>query len=111
MRGPRRLAFDGHEFHWTGRIGYLDGPTGLRRCVRLRVHSDRRGRALAVTLVSAPSRPLPWGAATDNAYPKPGEVRTVVELALAEGWDPHARGGTFALSALHLPGWELPEPC
>ncbi|MEU9130861.1 hypothetical protein AB0D08_22660 [Kitasatospora sp. NPDC048540] len=108
MRRLRRLAFDGHEFHWTGRIGHLRDAAGVRRCVHLRVRSGRQGSLLAVALVSVPSPPLPWGAATDGSYPTPREVRTVVELALAEGWQPLARGGPFELRTLRLPGWELP---
>ncbi|WP_371495988.1 hypothetical protein OG871_09780 [Kitasatospora sp. NBC_00374] len=107
MRRLRRLRFDGHEFRWTGRIGY-EGTPYVRRCVYLRIRGGgKQGSLLAVTLVSGPSGSS-GGWFVDSSYPTPREIRAVVEQALGEGWQPLVKGGGFTLRALDLPGWQLP---
>jgi hypothetical protein len=38
--------------------------------------------------------------ATDGAYPTAADVRAVIALALASGWDPDAVGGVFVLTEI-----------
>ncbi|WP_345696331.1 hypothetical protein [Kitasatospora terrestris] len=103
----RRLVVGGDEYLWTGRIGHVGTGAEVRRCVHLRILAGRRA-VLPVVMVSA--GPLgPWGAATDCSYPTPGTVRAVLELALAEGWDPRAPDPGFAMLGA-LDGWELYAP-
>jgi hypothetical protein len=53
---------------------------------------------------------LPWGCATDCSHPTPRDVRTVIDYALAHGWDPDLIGGTFSLNEReHDPAFELPD--
>ncbi|WP_207945942.1 hypothetical protein [Actinomadura sp. 7K534] len=53
---------------------------------------------------------LPWGCATDNAYPTPKDVRSVIDYALMHGWDPDLVGGTFFLrESEHASGFELDD--
>ncbi|WP_199536809.1 hypothetical protein [Spongiactinospora gelatinilytica] len=68
----------------------------------------KNGRVLQVLSRSGRS---PWGfCTTDVVHPLPGDVRAIVARALAVGWDPAARGGTFVLSEReHAAGWELPD--
>ncbi|TJZ41934.1 integrase [Streptomyces piniterrae] len=97
-RRVRTIRFDAQEFRWTGAIGIRHDESDCRRYVQLRVwgSAGRTGQVLDVALVSAGPQG-PWGACTDNVYPTPRDVRTVIEYALARGWDPAARGGTFTL--------------
>ncbi len=78
----------------------MRGERDCHRCVRLRVWgAGKNSRALQADLLSK-AWALPWGCATDNAYPASGDVRQVIDHALANGWDPDLLGGTFYLSEL-----------
>lgn len=46
--------------------------------------------------------------AADGAYPEPGDVRVLVEHALAHGWEPDAVGGTHFLTEQEHTTFELP---
>jgi hypothetical protein len=53
---------------------------------------------------------LPWGCATDDAYPTPKDVRSVIDYALTQGWNPDLAGGTFFLSeSEHASSFELDD--
>ena len=95
----RRLHVDGRTCTWTASICHLPGETDCHRGIRLRVWgAGKNGQALQVDLLSK-TLPGPWGAcATDNAYPTSRDVRTVVEYALVNGWEPDGVGGTFLLT-------------
>ncbi|GAA3246017.1 hypothetical protein [Nonomuraea helvata] len=102
----RRLFADGREFVWTSHIHHVAGDRDCHRCVRLRVWgAGKNSRVLEADLLSKAI--LPWGCATDNSYPTPGEVRKVIDHALAHGWDPGLVGGTFFLS--EASAFELPD--
>lgn len=93
----RRLHAGGREFAWTAQINHVAGERDCHRCVRLRVWgAGKNGRVLQADLLS--TAVLPWGCATDCAYPTPKDVRRVVDYALTHGWDPDLAGGTFFLS-------------
>jgi hypothetical protein len=91
-------------------IRHLQGEADCHRCIRVRVWgAGKTSRVVQADLLSK-AWPAPWGAcATDGAYPMAADVRAVIELALAAGWDPDAVGGVFVLTeAVHGVGWELP---
>jgi hypothetical protein len=92
---------------WSARIHHVAGERDCHRCVRLRVWgAGKNSRALQADLLS--KAVLPWGCATDSAYPTPADVRSVIDYALASGWDPDLVGGTFFLSEReHASAFEL----
>ncbi|MGS2648095.1 hypothetical protein [Streptosporangium sp. G12] len=93
----RKLYAGGREFVWAGKIHHVAGERDCHRCVRLRVWgAGKNNRALQADLLS--KAVLPWGCATDGAYPTSMDVRTVIDYALTHGWDPDLVGGTFFLS-------------
>lgn len=109
----RRLRVDDREYTWTAKITGVSGERDHHRCVRLRVwDDDRKSRALEADLLSN-AWGLPWGSATDTSHPKPGDVRAVIDYALANGWDPTATGAPFFLSerdhAFELPDFILTD--
>lgn len=105
-RRLRKLSVSGREFTWSGRVLHVAGKRDCHRCVRLRIWgAGKNGWALQADLLS--KAVLPWGCATDGAYPHPADVRKVVEYALTHGWDPGPAGGTFFLNeAGHGPAFE-----
>lgn len=103
----RKLHADGREFRWTCRVYHVTGEGECHRCVRLRVWgAGNNRRALQADLLS--KAVLPWGCATDDAWPTPKDVRTVVDHALVRGWDPDLAGAVFVLTEdEHAAGFEL----
>ncbi|MEV6929043.1 integrase [Dactylosporangium sp. NPDC051485] len=108
----RRLRIGPREFMWRADIRWTRAGVDWQRAVRVRVWGGgKSGQALQADLISV-LPPGPWGAgATDMAHPTPADVRALVEQALASGWRPQLRGGTFLLSGLatrfSLPGFVL----
>jgi hypothetical protein len=99
MSGRRRTrllhlgtrTFTWHAATWCG--------SGRDVCaVRLRVWGGKTGQLLQADLVSTAWLAPPQDCVLDGGYPTPGLVRTVVEYALARGWDPATRGGSFVLT-------------
>ncbi|MFC4854245.1 hypothetical protein [Actinophytocola glycyrrhizae] len=83
----RRLHADGREHTWRAEIRYVSG----RREVRVRAWgAGKNGQALQVDV--HPATP-----ADEWMYPEPANVRTLIRTALARGWHPETRGGTFTL--------------
>lgn len=83
---PRTLDANGRTYTWRAEIRHVSG----RREVRLRAWgTGKTGQALQVDL-----RPA---AREDDIYPEAADVRTMIAEGLAHGWQPDARGGTFAL--------------
>jgi hypothetical protein len=105
----RRLRTGGREFAWKADIRHVRGEGDCHRCIRLRVWgAGKNGRALQADLLSK-SWGSPWGAcAADGAYPEPGDVRSLIEYALANGWDPDVVGGTHLLTEREHPAFALP---
>ncbi|MEV0403382.1 hypothetical protein [Actinoallomurus sp. NPDC050550] len=105
----RKLYANGCEFTWTGQICHVAGERDCHRCIRVRVWgAGKNSSALQADLLS--KAVLPWGCATDCNYPTPKDVRTVIDYALAHGWDPHLIGGTFFLSESgHASAFELAD--
>jgi hypothetical protein len=104
----RRLRAGDREYTWRATIGAVPGDgVDLHRCVRVRVWgAGKNGCALEADLLSKATS-MGWTpAATDGSHPASGDIRRLVEHALALGWDPDARGGTFRLAEEHAP--ELP---
>ncbi|GAA2337665.1 integrase [Dactylosporangium salmoneum] len=108
----RRLRIGPREFVWRADIRWTRAGLDWQRAVRVRVWGGgKTGRVLQADLIPA-APPGPWGAGvTDTAYPTPADVRALVDHALAGGWRPELRGGTFLLSGLAagfaLPGFVL----
>lgn len=107
-RRLRKLYADGREFVWTSQIHHVSG-TDCHRCIRVRVWgAGKNSRVLQADLVS--KAVLPWGCATDDSYPTPKDVRTVIDYALTHGWDPNLIRGTFFLSeSEHASAFELAD--
>ncbi|MFI7641144.1 hypothetical protein [Nonomuraea sp. NPDC049400] len=105
----RKLYAGGQEFVWSGRIHHVAGNRDCHRCVRLRVWgAGKNSRALEVDLLS--KAVLPWGCATDSAYPTPKDVRKVIDYALLHGWDPDLAAESFFLSeSEHAAEFELTD--
>lgn len=94
---------------WTARIRHVPGSGDCHRGIRVRAWAaGKNSQALEVDLLST-NWPAPPGAcATDGAYPTSGDVRAIVDHALAHGWEPGQRGGTFRLTeAEHATTFEL----
>ncbi|GAA4618118.1 hypothetical protein GCM10023195_81220 [Actinoallomurus liliacearum] len=90
----RRLYADGREFAWTGQICHQAG--------------ERDRHALQADLLS--KTVLPWGCAADDSHPTPKDVRTVIDYALAHGWDPDLlRGTSFLSESEHASAFELAD--
>ncbi|RBQ18586.1 integrase [Spongiactinospora rosea] len=111
MKGRlRKLRTPGREFAWTADIRHIPGSTDCHRGFRLRVWGGGKNGCLLQADLLSTSGPSPWGfCTTDVAHPLPRDVRALVTRALAAGWDPAAKGGTFVLTEReHAAGWELP---
>lgn len=95
----RRLRYDGRDFTWRAEIRHVQGSGDCHRGIRVRAWgAGKTSQALQADLLSV-SWPAPSGAcATDDAYPEPADVRTIIGFALGRGWDPDVRGGTFVLT-------------
>jgi hypothetical protein len=104
----RKLRVGEREFTWRAEIRHVRGDgVDLHRCLNVRVWgAGKNGRALEADLLSTFTGAGWTPAATDGSYPEPADVRRLIEHALALGWDPGARGGTFLLGERH--GVELP---
>lgn len=96
----RMLRVAEARYTWTARLFHHDDGSDCYRCVRLRVWGEGKNtRVLCADLVST-SEPGPWGrCTTDTVHPTPRDVRAVIELALARGWDPASSGAPFVLGA------------
>ncbi|GLY37346.1 hypothetical protein Amsp01_033700 [Amycolatopsis sp. NBRC 101858] len=96
----RHLHSGDRDYTWRATIGSVRGDgVDVHRCVRVRVWgAGKNGRALEADLLSTATSVGWTPAATDGSYPASGDVRRLVEHALALGWDPDARGGTFLLT-------------
>jgi hypothetical protein len=103
------LRVGDREFVWTAQVVHVAGDRDCHRCVRLRVWgAGKNSRVLQVDLLS--TAVLPWGCATDSAYPTPADVRRVIDHALARGWNPALAAGTFHLSEReHAATFELTD--
>jgi hypothetical protein len=95
----RRLQIGARTFVWRANILHVRGDTDCHRCIRVRAWgAGKNSQALQADLLST-NWPSPWGAcATDGAYPTSADVRAVVSYALAHGWAPDLKGGTFVLT-------------
>ena len=84
---------------WAAQICHVPGDGDCHRCIRVRIWgAGKNSHALQADLLSK-SWGLPWEAcATDGAYPASGDVRSIIDYALAHGWAPDLVGGTFVLS-------------
>ncbi|MCR6481958.1 hypothetical protein M8542_03935 [Amycolatopsis sp. OK19-0408] len=105
----RKLRAGDRDYTWRATIGSVRGDgVDVHRCVRVRVWgAGKNGRALEADLLSKATS-VGWTPAdTDGSYPAAGDVRRLVDHALALGWDPGLRGGTFRLTEAH--GVELPD--
>lgn len=113
-RRLRKLRIGERDFTWRADIRSVAGDgVNVHRCIAVRVWgAGKNGRALTADLLS---RSLGGGwtpAATDDAYPTSGDIRVLIEHALALGWDPEIRGGTFPLteeSGIELPGFLITD--
>lgn len=114
----RKIHFGGRTFTWTATIGHIGGIGDCHRTVRVRAWADgKNSRALQVDLLSDYAG-SPWTAcATDNSHPTSADVRKLLTYALAHGWPPELRGGTWFLTErehgehLELAGWLLTDRC
>jgi hypothetical protein len=110
----RHLRDGDRDYTWRATIGSVRGDgVDVHRCIRVRVWgAGKNGRALEADLLSK-AKSVGWTpAATDGSYPASGDIRRLVEHALAAGWDPDARGGTFRLAeetGLELPGFLITD--
>jgi hypothetical protein len=112
----RRIRVNAQPFVWRAEIRHVQGSGDCHRCIRIRAWgAGKTGQALQADLLSL-AWPAPWGAcATDGSYPTPTDVRAVISYALAHGWRPQERGGTFVLSEREhaarfaLPGFLLTD--
>lgn len=105
----RKLRTGGREFVWKADIRHVLGERDCHRCIRVRVWgAGKNSRALQADLLSK-TWGSPWGAcAADGAYPERGDVRVLIEHALAYGWEPDAVGGTHFLTEQEHTTFELP---
>jgi hypothetical protein len=101
----RKLHVDGAAFTWKADI--LAGP----RRIRVRAwgaEAGKNGQALQADLAVRP------GADRDAyAFPEADEVRVLIRHALANGWVPATRGGTYLLTSVSqvtLPDFTLVQP-
>lgn len=103
----RKLNLPGHSYTWRAEIRCVQGEGDCHRCIRVRIWgAGKTSRVLQADLLSK-SWPAPSGAcATDDAYPTTSDVRSIVEHALTEGWDPDLAGGTFLFT--EAARWESP---
>jgi hypothetical protein len=106
----RTLHLGEQIFTWKAEIGHIRGSTDCHRCIRVRAWADgKASQALQVDLLST-YWPAPWGpCATDNAYPTSADIRAIVVYALAHGWEPARRGGTWQLTERDAQDLELPD--
>jgi hypothetical protein len=112
----RQVRIDARTFTWRATMHHVQGSGDCHRCVRVRAWgAGKTSQALQADLLSV-GWPAPWGAcATDDAYPTPADVRSLINHALAHGWQPALRGGTFVLSErehaarFSLPGFLLTD--
>jgi hypothetical protein len=105
----RHLRVGARTFVWRATIHHVRGSSDCHRCIRVRAWgAGKTGQALQADLLSL-AWPSPWELCeTDGAYPTPADIRTVIAFALANGWRPETRGGTFVLSE-DSPGFALPS--
>jgi hypothetical protein len=108
-RRVRQLSFDGQDFAWHAAV--VGGACYCEvSAYRLRVWGGgKAGQVLRADLVSTAWLAPPEASVLDGGYPTPSRVRTMIEYAVARGWDPTARGGSFILTeADHAHGLVLP---
>lgn len=105
----RSMTVGETTFRWKADWVYISG----RRTVRLRVWGgDKTNQALHAQLVANYRGVLeqikrgelsPGATIVDDIYIQPREVRIVIEYGLAHGWNPHAHGKPFRLTASNTP--------
>jgi hypothetical protein len=101
----RTLRIGSREFRWTARSGHVVGSGEWHRTVRVRVWgAGKTSRVLQVDLLSKS-----WPCWMDSAFPASGEVRAIVDYALANGWTPGGRGTHPLTEAEHGERFELPS--
>lgn len=76
----RKLAIDDRVFSWAANWSYVEGY----RIVHLRVWAGEKASGhLAVDLTSKW-----WSYPVDASYPRPHDVRQIIQFGLTHGWSP-----------------------
>ncbi|MCX4745795.1 hypothetical protein OG455_09705 [Kitasatospora sp. NBC_01287] len=93
----RVLHLQGRTYRWTARIGYTVVDDDIRRCIQVRVRAGGKTGCVLMAHLISNSPPGPWGICTDSTHPTPRDMHTLIEQALAQGWDPDTMVGGFTL--------------
>ena len=108
----RRLHIDGHQFRWRAEIGQVKGSEEWHRVIRFRAWgAGKTSRPLDADLLSTQWSEK-YRTMGDGSYPTAADARTLIEYALANGWQPTSRGGPFVLSErerIAVPGFLLTD--
>ncbi len=112
----RSIVVGGRTFRWLTKGGKsrYRGDSNESITVIVQEEAERPGVPLRSTLLSKAWLANP-DYADDNAFGHkaavtPADVRSLIEAGLASGWEPSARGTTFAFNGpLDLPAWTFRE--
>ncbi|MES2464485.1 MAG: hypothetical protein V4671_28320 [Armatimonadota bacterium] len=98
-RGTRKIVVDGQAYRWYIRRKQKYWQTFGEFGTGLAVEAEGGHGSLLIVSVPRFFPRLDWSPDDPLIPVVPGDVARHIRLALKQGWEPNATGGTFCLSA------------